>query len=143
MWETKLFAFSMASATFIFLMYLWISLIVKIHKVHKENGDSIKKCISYINSECYIVIILLSSLFIISLFAIRAAGAEYRKTTICNVEINNDNTLYKYKVTKYDEIEYRIKRLNGEWKENSQRIEKTRPEIIYTNDISDFDSKNK
>lgn len=45
MWETKLFAFSMASATFIFLMYLWISLIVQIHKVHKENGDSIKKCI--------------------------------------------------------------------------------------------------
>ena len=51
----------------------------------------------------------------------------------------NDNTLYKYKVTKYDEIEYRIKRLNGEWKENSQRIEKTRPEVIYTDDISDFD----
>lgn len=31
------------------------------------------------------------------------------------------------------------KRLNGEWKENSQRIEKTRPEVIYTDDISDFD----
>lgn len=140
MWETKLFAFSMASASFIFLMYLWISLIVKIHKAHKENGDSIKECISYINSECFIVIILLSLLFIISLFGIRAAGTEYLKTAVCNVEINNDNTLYKYKVTKYDEIEYRIKRLNGEWKEGSQTIKKTKPEIIYIDDISEYNS---
>lgn len=135
----KMVAFCMVGISFIFLMYLWICIIVKIYKTHKEDGDSIKECISYINIGFFMLIILLSFLFIISIYAIRTAGTEYRKTAVCNVEINNDNTLYKYKVTKYDEIEYRIKRLNGEWKENSQRIEKTRPEVIYTDDISDFD----
>lgn len=106
----KMVAFCMVGISFIFLMYLWICIIVKIYKTHKEDGDSIKECISYINIGFFMLIILLSFLFIISIYAIRTA-----------------------------EIEYRIKRLNGEWKENSQRIEKTRPEVIYTDDISDFD----
>lgn len=139
----KLICFLIIGTGLLTSIVLWIFIIVKIFKTHKESGDSIKDCISYIDSYFYMTIIGLNLALILSIFAIRVDGTEYQRTTVCNVEINNDNTLYKYKVTKYDEIEYRNKKLNGEWKENSQRVEKTRPKVIYTDDISDFDVKNK
>ncbi len=133
----------MIGTTLLSLIIFWIIIIVEIIKDHKESGDSIKDCISNITGFFYMTIFALNLVLILSIYAFIAIGTEYQRTTVCNVEINNDNTLYKYKVTKYDEIEYRNKKLNGEWKENSQRFEKTRPKVIYTDDVSDYDVKNK
>lgn len=133
----KLLGFLTAGAAFILLLYSMISLIVMIYEDHKEKGASIKDCIlNNTNFEYFMVNIVIIFVFILSMYI--TSETEYQRTTVFNIQINNDNTLYKYKVIKYDEIEYRIKRLNGEWKENSQRFEKTRPKVIYTDDVSDF-----
>lgn len=123
------------------LICIAVFLIIKdIIEIHNKYESSVMESIREVGIFNLLMCVVGFFALIFMFYAITFTEKEFQRTTICNVEVNSDNTLYKYKVTKYDEIEYRDKQLNGEWKEGNQTIKKTEPEIIYTDDISEYNS---
>lgn len=111
---------------------------------NKKGLELIKWIFENCNKALFIFLSSLFLFFAVIFFCLIPSAFNpcvYRTQSNVVIEENMDNDFYKYKITSYDVIEYRTKKINGTWKNEDQIFVKKNEKIVYTDNKDEYEKE--